>query len=68
VQWGGGGRVSRGEVQDLEAATAMPLPLRLPGGEKTLLPGSLTPKRFLSPIGDFATSRRDARQLLVGQE
>jgi len=28
----------------------------------------LTPKRFLSPIGDFATSRRDARQLLVGQE
>ena len=28
----------------------------------------LTPKRFLSRIRDFATSRRDARQLLVGQE
>ena len=30
--------------------------------------GLLTPKRFLSGNLDFATSRRDARQLLVGQE
>ena len=28
----------------------------------------LTPKRFLSENPDFATSRRDARQLFVGQE
>jgi hypothetical protein len=29
---------------------------------------ALTPKRFLSENPYFATSRRDARQLLVGQE
>ena len=36
----------------------------LVGGE----PRELTPKRFLSENPDFATSRRDARQLFVGQE
>ena len=30
-------------------------------------PGSLTPKRRLSRFLDFATSRRDARQLLIAQ-
>jgi hypothetical protein len=30
--------------------------------------GPLTPKRFLSENPDFATSRRDARKLFVGQE
>ena len=29
--------------------------------------GVLTPKRCLSRFSDFATSRRDARQLLVAQ-
>ena len=28
----------------------------------------LTPKRILSDESDFATSRRDARQLLIGQD
>ena len=29
---------------------------------------TLTPKRMLSYYLDFATSRRDARQLLIGQD